>query len=46
MQNITIYDLEADRLERLADKYDTTIAEIVEMMLDNITEDEEDMVFA
>ena len=34
MQNITVYDIEAEELERIADENDTTIAEVVEMLLE------------
>lgn len=34
MQPITIYDVEAEQLEKIADVNDTTIAEVVEMLMD------------
>ena len=34
MTNITVYDTEAKELEKLADKHDTTIAEIVGAMVE------------
>lgn len=45
MTRIEVYDIDAMRIEILADKYDTTISEIIEMMLDNIDKSEEDYVF-
>lgn len=34
MKNIMVYDVEAEELERIADANDTTIAEVVEMLLE------------
>lgn len=34
MKYITVYDVEADELEKLAEDNDTTIAEIVEMLME------------
>jgi len=33
MKSIRVYDVEADKLEELADKYNTSVAEIVEAAL-------------
>jgi hypothetical protein len=33
MTNIAVYDIEADELARIADANDTTIAEVVEMLM-------------
>lgn len=45
MTRITVYDVEAERIERLCEKYDLTEAELIELVLDNIDEYEEDAVF-
>ena len=34
MTNITVYDIEAEQLDKIADANDTTIAEIVEMLME------------
>ena len=34
MTSITVYDIEAKELERIADANDTTIAEVVEMLME------------
>ena len=34
MTNITVYDIEAKELEKIADANDTTIAEVVEMLME------------
>lgn len=47
MQNINIYDIEAERLEKYAEANDITVAELVEIMceyLDDIIDTEEDLV--
>lgn len=33
MTKITVYDIEAEELEKIADANDTTVAEIVEMLM-------------
>ena len=33
MTKITVYDLEAEALEKIADANDTTVAEVVEMLM-------------
>ena len=33
MTKITVYDIEAEALEKIADANDTTVAEIVEMLM-------------
>ena len=45
MTNITVYDVDYDRMRRIADKYGLTIGEVLEIMLDNIHEDEEPYIF-
>lgn len=42
MQNILIYDTEAKRIDKICDKYDVTEAELIEVLLDNVTDDELD----
>lgn len=42
MQNILVYDIEADELEKLADEFDTSIAEIVSMLMDYAEEMKKD----
>jgi hypothetical protein len=42
MKNITVYDIEADELEKIADANDTTIAEVVEMLMDYAEEMKKD----
>jgi hypothetical protein len=34
MQNILVYDIEANELEKIADANDTTVAEVVEMLME------------
>lgn len=34
MQKILVYDIEANELEKIADANDTTIAEVVEMLME------------
>lgn len=34
MMNITVYDIEAEQLEKIADANDTTVAEVIEMLMD------------
>ncbi len=34
MQNILVYDVEAEALEKIADANDTTVAEVVEMLME------------
>ena len=41
MTNITVYDIEAEQLDRKADELDTTIAEIVEQLVTNFLEEVE-----
>ena len=33
MTKITVYDIEAEELEKIADANDTTIAEVIEMLM-------------
>lgn len=42
MKEITVYDIEAEELEKIADANDTTIAEVVEMLMDYVEEMKED----
>ena len=44
MQNILIYDVEAKRIDKICDKYDVTEAELIEALLDNVTDDELDEI--
>ena len=44
MQNILIYDVEAKRIDEICDKYDVTEAELIEVLLDNVTDDELDEI--
>ena len=34
MTKITVYDIEAEELEKIADVNDTTVAEVVEMLME------------
>ena len=34
MQKILVYDIEAEALEKIADANDTTVAEVVEMLME------------
>lgn len=34
MTKITVYDIEAEELEKIADVNDTTVAEVIEMLMD------------
>lgn len=34
MQNILVYDIEAEELERIAEDNDMTVAEVVEMLME------------
>lgn len=44
MKSIRVYDIEADIIERIANKHDTTEAEVICTILDNLTDEEiEDM---
>ena len=36
MQKITVYDIEAEQLEKIADDNDTNVAEIVEMLFEYV----------
>ena len=38
MTNISIYDVEAEQLEKIADANDTTVAEVVEMLCEYVEE--------
>lgn len=42
MTNITIYDIEAEQLHKIADADDTTVAEVVEMLMDYAEEMKKD----
>ena len=33
MTKVTVYDIEAEELEKIADANDTTVAEVVEMLI-------------
>ena len=34
MRTILVYDIEADELEKIADANDTTVAEVIEMLME------------
>lgn len=36
MTNITVYDIEAEDLEKIADANDTNVAEIINMLMDYV----------
>ena len=36
MRNLNVYDIEADDIERIADKNDVTVAEVVEALMDAV----------
>lgn len=38
MKNIMVYDIEAEELGKIADTNDTTVAEVVEMLMDYVEE--------
>lgn len=38
MQKILVYDIEANELEKIADENDTTVAEVVEMLMEYVEE--------
>lgn len=40
MQNIFVYNTEAERIDKICDKYDITEAELIEALLDNVTDEE------
>lgn len=42
MKQITVYDIEADELEKIADVNDTSIAEVIEMLMDYVEEMKKD----
>ena len=42
MTNITVYDIESNELEKIAEANDTTIAEVVEMLMDYAEEMKKD----
>ena len=42
MKNITVYDIEAEELENIADANDTTVAEVVEMLMEYADQMKED----
>ena len=39
MTNITVYDVEADALEKVAEANDTTVAEIIEVLVTDYLEE-------
>jgi hypothetical protein len=43
MTNIRIYDTEANTLESMAEKYDVTVASLVESLMDYLPDVEEDL---
>lgn len=40
MTNIWVYDVEAEQIEKICNKYDITAAELIEALLTNITKEE------
>lgn len=42
MKQITVYDIEADELEKIADVNDTSVAEVIEMLMDYVEEMKKD----
>ena len=36
MRNLNVYDIEADDIEKIADENDTTVAEVVEALMDAV----------
>lgn len=36
MKNINVYDIEAEDLDELADEHDTSVAEVVEALMDAV----------
>ncbi len=45
MTRVEIYDYSCSRIEDIAAKFDLTVAEVIEIMLDNIDADEEEYIF-
>ena len=44
MTRIGVYDTDAERLERISDTYDTTVAELVQLLLDEMEDADVDTV--
>ena len=44
MTKITIYDTDCKRIESLCEKYDTTEAELISNIMDNLTNEEIDLM--
>ena len=42
MTKITVYDIEAEELEKITDVNDTTVAEVIEMLMDYAEEMKKD----
>lgn len=42
MQNILVYDTDAKRIDKICDRYDVTEAELIETLLDNVTDEDLD----
>ena len=42
MKTITVYDIEAEEIEMIADVNNTTVAEIIEMLMDYVEEMKKD----
>lgn len=38
MTNVSVYDVEAEKLEQLAEEHDTSVAEVVEAIFDAIND--------
>lgn len=44
MTKIMVYDTDAERLDKITDEYDTTVAELVQLLLDEMEEADVDTV--
>lgn len=45
MKRINVYDYDAERIEKICEKYDLYEPQVIELLLDNIVEAEEDIIF-
>lgn len=45
MTSVRVYDDTAKLIEKIADKYDITEAEVIDTILENLTEDDIDEMF-
>ena len=44
MKTISIYDIEADRIDEICEKYDISEATLIEALLDNTTDEDLDEI--